>query len=84
MSEEAVALAAAVEINELRDRIVTLTTNMVGLNAMCWELAVALDLVGYGVTAIEMAPLELVRRIVAERDEWRTTAHRLRDELLKS
>ena len=65
---EAVALAAAQEINQLRDRVAELTVHSVALNAACWAMAEALGLLAPGQKSIEMAPLELVRRLIAQRD----------------
>ena len=73
---EAIALAAATEINELRERVVTLTGHSVTLNSVCWFLATELGLVQPGQTTIMMAPMELARQIVAQRDRFRDLAMR--------
>lgn len=67
VSQEAakIALDAATEINELRERIVVLTGHSMALNEVCWSLSTALGLVKPGQTQIEMAPMELVRLVLA-------------------
>lgn len=76
ISTEAVALAAAQEINELRERVVELTAHSVALNQTCYALAEALDMTKEATTAPGVPPLHLVRLLVGQRDRWRDAAMR--------
>lgn len=61
------ALAAATEINALRDNIVRLGAHSVALNQVVWALGEALGLTE-GEKTFTAAPLQLVRDLVAHRD----------------
>lgn len=65
---DAVALAAASEINTLRENVVRLGQHSLALNGLCYELAVALGDIFAGDPQINVVPLDLVRRIVEHRD----------------
>lgn len=60
----AMGLAAAQEINALRDNVARLGQHSLALNQICWSLAKALGDTE-GETAVTLVPMDLVRRVLA-------------------